>query len=502
MGVRKGGRAGAAGMWVAWAAAARVRAVGAEAISNNPCVIGVEAGTELGYTGCHGHDECGAAGYCDASNRCYFAEECACRGDGLGGSCPEGAPATCADACTRNAECDAWDWSYCRQVGDAGVCWAAGECTAETMYAPGDPDGCGERPPQGGVGHGALTGPRETVKQYTCMGTAATRVGSFQPAEDAGNGTYEAPVPTPDATNRLAGSSDDSMFTLLEVMLVVLFMLLMPLIMGVGIWLVYLRNRRRRLEVMDADEDFSALFWGGGGHSPAAGSAGARAGAGRDTVSVGDTADLELALLQRGIELIPQRNLFELSPEGLSAEISAHGREARRSLMFMLPGGRVVVLHRNGGGPLSFFSQNVPSARPLLSAADALVGLGCVPTSSAAKALLTPRGAAEAADDRDLESAADIAVDSRDPDLEPCCPICLDDFSEDAPDEPSLVTGCCGATFHKTCLVGWLEQASTCPNCRKDAGDGSGRGPDAVAAADGHEPSAERENDEEDDEMM
>jgi len=155
-----------------------------------------------------------------------------------------------------------------------------------------------------------------------------------------------------------------------------------------------------------------------------------------------NSADLERAMLERGIELIPQRNLFELSPEGLGAEMARHGPHASRSLLFMLPGGRVVVLHRNGGGPQSFFSPNVPPATPHLAPAEALKALGCAPAS--------------------LDNAHGA-----------CCPICLDEFAVDAAEggeeHETLVTGCCGTVFHKPCLVGWLEQASTCPNCRKDA---------------------------------
>jgi len=227
------------------------------------------------------------------------------------------------------------------------------------------------------------------------------------------------------------------------------------------VWLVYLRDSRRRRRggaTVGEDNEFSELFWG----SHIALVPGGRRADG--TTRIGgagqvNPADLERAMLERGIELIPQQNLFELSPEGLGAEMARYGPDASRSLMFMLPGGRVVILHRNGGGPQSFFSANVPPATTHLAPAEAVKALGCAPVS-----LDSARGA--------------------------CCSICLDEFSVEAAEgeevHEALLTGCCGTFFHKPCLIGWLEQASTCPNCRKDASHcGEREGDDDDANDDG-----------------
>jgi hypothetical protein len=52
------------------------------------------------------------------------------------------------------------------------------------------------------------------------------------------------------------------------------------------------------------------------------------------------------------------------------------------------------------------------------------------------------------------------------PDRPSCCPICLNNYESN-----DLVAGsskCCRHIFHKSCLVRWLQNQSSCPYCRQD----------------------------------
>jgi hypothetical protein len=52
------------------------------------------------------------------------------------------------------------------------------------------------------------------------------------------------------------------------------------------------------------------------------------------------------------------------------------------------------------------------------------------------------------------------------PDRPSCCPICLNNYESN-----DLVAGaskCCRHVFHKSCLVRWLRNQSSCPYCRQE----------------------------------
>ncbi|CAL1710681.1 unnamed protein product [Somion occarium] len=57
---------------------------------------------------------------------------------------------------------------------------------------------------------------------------------------------------------------------------------------------------------------------------------------------------------------------------------------------------------------------------------------------------------------------------------EDCCPICLDDYEQDA---PVLRVPACKHWFHKTCLTQWLKRGDTCPVCRAAVRPEQGNGP-------------------------
>mmetsp|Transcript_18117 Transcript_18117/g.30014 ORF Transcript_18117/g.30014 Transcript_18117/m.30014 type:complete len:190 (+) Transcript_18117:150-719(+) len=44
-----------------------------------------------------------------------------------------------------------------------------------------------------------------------------------------------------------------------------------------------------------------------------------------------------------------------------------------------------------------------------------------------------------------------------------CCSICL----ETCEPEDTVVTGICGHSYHRDCIVGWLQIKNECPYCRK-----------------------------------
>lgn len=81
---------------------------------------------------------------------------------------------------------------------------------------------------------------------------------------------------------------------------------------------------------------------------------------------------------------------------------------------------------------------------------------GMLTTSSAA-----PKGALE---------ANTIVVKLTDADLadNPSCPICIDDYVKNG--ETVVKTKTCGHLYHKQCLKNWMKTARTCPICREDLG--------------------------------
>eukprot|EP00930_Biecheleria_cincta_P102176 TRINITY_DN93864_c0_g1_i1.p1 TRINITY_DN93864_c0_g1~~TRINITY_DN93864_c0_g1_i1.p1 ORF type:complete len:311 (+),score=27.33 TRINITY_DN93864_c0_g1_i1:47-979(+) len=64
-------------------------------------------------------------------------------------------------------------------------------------------------------------------------------------------------------------------------------------------------------------------------------------------------------------------------------------------------------------------------------------------------------------------------VQTSDPALEDqaTCPICLEAFADG--EQPVVKTNHCGHCFHTHCLQGWLNTASSCPNCRHDLAIGT-----------------------------
>lgn len=51
--------------------------------------------------------------------------------------------------------------------------------------------------------------------------------------------------------------------------------------------------------------------------------------------------------------------------------------------------------------------------------------------------------------------------------VSPCdqCSVCLDSYMTG---QQAIVTPCCGNTFHRDCLEGWLKSHRSCPLCRQD----------------------------------
>lgn len=141
------------------------------------------------------------------------------------------------------------------------------------------------------------------------------------------------------------------------------------------------------------------------------------------------------------VGLVPEQVPRQLPSDDFASDVDDDGDDGNASLGDTARTSSVYALHDSGGSHTVFSDS-------LQLDFDQLIALGRAPTRhrlSDDEARALPRVRFEA---RDMQS----------------CSICLEVFRHGM-----LLTGLlCGHVFHVDCLAQWVQQSSSCPNCRQD----------------------------------